>query len=651
MRFVPPLLRPAFATLILWAIAGPGARLGAEDIRFPADAGVIDVTRAPYFARGDGKTDDSEALQQALLDHPNGNRIIYLPNGTYLVSIPLRWPGGPDEQTRQRATILQGQSRTGAVIRLMDYSPGFGQTGRGHPMLWMGGDPASRTRNAVRNLSLHTGVGNPSASGIAVMANHQGGVRDVTITADGKGEGLIGLDLAHAESIGPCLIKNVRVEGFDYGVRAAYSVNSCTFEHLELVGQGAAGIRNSGQTLNIRDLRSTNAVPAIQNNDPSGVITLVEAVLQAQPARRPFSAIVNRGFLFARSLTTPGHTNAIESRVEATRNVSGPDIAEFLSHERMALFPALPTSMNLPIEETPDVPWDPLDKWAGPQQHGGVPGDFGDDSASIQQAIDSGATTVYLPNGVWRVNSPIEIRGAVRRIIGCEARIINGALGSRPVFRVVDGDSPVVVIERIEIEAGEGPLVEQASTRRLVISSCHNVRALLSGRGSLFLEDVSSTGEWVINGQQVWARQWNIERDGSKITNQGGTLWVLGLKTEKTGTAITTHTKGRTELLGALCVASGGFKDAPLFMIRDAAASLVAGEVAFQGNPFSTVVREIRGTTNRALERVSSAAETGLPSHSGGAGLVLYSGHDGPGAVPPPKPRRRTDESPVSKRP
>jgi hypothetical protein len=53
---------------------------------FPADAGVVDVTRAPYRAKGDGHTDDTRAIQQALDDHPSSDKIIYLPNGTYVIS-------------------------------------------------------------------------------------------------------------------------------------------------------------------------------------------------------------------------------------------------------------------------------------------------------------------------------------------------------------------------------------------------------------------------------------------------------------------------------------------------------------------------------------------------------------------------------------
>ncbi len=615
----------------------------AEDIRFPADSGVVDVTKSPYFAHGDGKADDTESLQQALLDNGNANRIIYLPNGVYLVSAPLLWPGGTNEESRQRSTILQGQSRDGTVIRLMDYAAGFGPGGRGHPLLWMGTDPATHPRNAVRNLSIETGVGNPSASGISVMANHQGGIRDVTVRAGKKGEGIVGFDLSHSETIGPCFLKNVRAEGFEFGIRAENAVNSFTLENVELVGQGTAGIRNSGQTLNIRRLRSTNAVPAIQNTDPTGSVTLIDAVLQGLPSRRAFPAIVNRGSLYVRSLMAPGHTNAIESRIETSITVTAPYVEEFLSHDRMAMFMAMPSSLDLPIEETPELPWDPPAQWAGPVTQGGKSGDFADDSVAIQRAIDSGATTVYLPNGLWRVEKTIEIRGPVRRIIGCEARIVNGGLGSKPVFRVVDGDSPVVVIERIEIEAPKGPLVQNDSGRTLVLSSCHNAGFILNGKGSLFLEDISGALPASINGQKVWARQWNIEYEGPKIMNDGGTLWLFGFKTERPGTLITTSSGGRTELLGSLAVSNGAFKSSPMFVIRDASVSLVAGEVAFQGNPYNVVVRETRAGVTKILER-GSGVDLGMQIRSGGVGLVLYSGHDGANSIPPPRPRRKLDD-------
>jgi hypothetical protein len=643
-RVVWPFPDPGFLRSFLKRFCGGGLCLlflilrspvCGEDIRFPADAGVIDVTKAPYYAKGDGRTDDTAALQQALLEHPNQNRIIYLPNGTYLVSAPLRWPEGTNAETSQRATILQGQSRAGVVIRLADHSPGYAISSRDAMVLWMGDSPSWRDRNAVRNLTIHTGEGNTLATGIAFMANRQGCIRDVTIVSGGKkGEGLAGIDAAYCDAIGPALIKNVRVEGFDYGIKAGHPQFSLTMEHVELVGQRIAAIRNAGQTLSIRDLRSTNSVPALLSGDITGFVTLLDTVLQGLPVRRQASAIQNQGFLFARRLEIPGYTNTIENRTMTNLTVQAEDIVQFSSHTRLSQFPSPAEPLDLPIEETPEAPWDPPQQWVSPLKFGGTPNDDTDDGPAIQQAIDSGATTVYLPNGSWKITAPVEIRGAVRRIIGCEARIVNTGLGPRTAFRLAEGKEPIVWLERLAAHSGLDGFIEHASSRRLVISSCSDVRYVGSGTGDLFLEDVSSRAEWKFKQQKVWARQWCIEREGSKVVNQGGSLWVLGLKSERGGTVVTTTEGGKTEIYGGLVMSGTGPKSDPMFVIVEASANLSVGEIAFQGSPYRSIVSETRKGVTRVIERGAPHLADLLPEHGGGIAMPLYSGFDGPDALP-----------------
>src|SRR5690242_1532715 len=78
-------------TLVMGCAVALSLSTSAQEMTFPADAGVIDVTQPPYNARRDGRTDDTAAIQKALDDHPNQGAILFLPIGTYLVSDTLKW--------------------------------------------------------------------------------------------------------------------------------------------------------------------------------------------------------------------------------------------------------------------------------------------------------------------------------------------------------------------------------------------------------------------------------------------------------------------------------------------------------------------------------------------------------------------------------
>ena len=89
------------------ASLGPGAApTRAENITFPADAGIVDLSQPPYNAVGDGVTDNTAILQRAITDHVRKIRVLYLPNGTYLVKDKLTWV--PDGRTSKHL-VMQGQ--------------------------------------------------------------------------------------------------------------------------------------------------------------------------------------------------------------------------------------------------------------------------------------------------------------------------------------------------------------------------------------------------------------------------------------------------------------------------------------------------------------------------------------------------------------
>jgi Pectate lyase superfamily protein len=615
------------ATLFLasqWAVVR-----GAE-ARYPGDAGVIDVTKSPYWAKGDGRTDDTEALQQALLDHPAGNWVIYLPNGVYLVSNTLHWPGGPQDDA-QSATILEGENRSGAVLKLMDYCPSFGVAGKAKAVLWTGDRGTRHYRNAIRNLTVDTGIGNVAAIGIQFSGNRQACVREVTINS-GDGAGVAGLDMTQAEQTGPCLVKDLRVKGFEYGVRLAGALHIAVLESIDLEGQKVAGLRNAGLVAAVRDLRSVNECPAVQNMDATGLLTLLDATLKGLPTRRPTPAIVNRGMLFGRRLGTPGYTNSVENRAGHNEGASGPEVREFVSHGIVAQFPSPQYAMDLAVEMTPAPPPDPPSAWVAPARGTNA----ADDGPAIQAVIDGGAGTVYLPHGQWVIHSTVVLRGKVKRLLGCEARLSVRVPDGKPAFRIEDGESKSVLIERLAADSAVNPLIEQASGRDLAVCDCSGAGLTWIGNGDIFLENVWSPMPLILpKGRRLWARQWNVTAQGTKLLNDGGTAWLFGFSGEMPGTLIETRAGGKTELLGGLCNATGSWKFEPMLVVTDASASFTVGETSMENTPYQIIVEETRGGLKKRLTLNGLTEDQPLPKRVGGLGLPLYTGYVGFGSSAP----------------
>ena len=250
------------AFLLLLALPGT-LRVGlAEDIVFPANAGVVNV-QTQYGAQGDGKTDDTKAIQKAINENRQKARCLYFPNGIYLVSDKLSFG---DNLEKAKHLTLQGQSERGVVLRLKDHAPGFDNPQKKRYLLTMfeGNATGMAFQNSAYNMTFDVGQGNPGAVGLQWMSNNQGSLRNVTIrSSDPQGAGHTGLDLTRTEP-GPSLMKFVTIEGFDYAVDASPGPFSTTFEHLKISGQRKAGIRNLCHTIIIRDLKSNNRVPAIE---------------------------------------------------------------------------------------------------------------------------------------------------------------------------------------------------------------------------------------------------------------------------------------------------------------------------------------------------------------------------------------------------
>lgn len=499
---------------------------------FPKDLEWINV-KQDFGAKGDGVTDDTAAIKKAIAA-PHGDytrpNILYFPAGTYLISDTLQLR----EDRYACCVTFQGQGEEQTIIKLQNSANGF--TDKNKPKAAIATKKGNEAfRNFFRDLTVNTGSENPGAVGIDYVSSNRGAIINVTIKSE-DGSGKTGLSMTRKWP-GPSLIKHFTVEGFDRGIHTKHPEYGLTLEHIELKNQNTVGILNEGNTLAIRGIESVNSVPVIENK--KGLIIAMEGIFKGGTKNN--TAITNQGYFYARDVQTKGYRSAMENNGVTVAKSS---IKEYISHSVYSLFDSPEQSLKLPIEETPDYHDNNLNNWANVK-----------DYPSIQAAMNSGKSTVYFPMGQYKVDEVIEVPATVNKIVGFESFINLDQKDLQATISITEDSRQPLIIESLLFD---NTVIEHNASRTLAIKhsklNSQNKFKSYHGSGKLFLEDVQMRLQ-VNKNQQVWARQLNSEtllEEKTKIINTGGSLWILGLKTEGKGTVIKTKNAGKTELLGTL---------------------------------------------------------------------------------------------------
>lgn len=543
-----------------------------QDTFWSADGGggrIIDVTRPPFNAIGDGTTDDTAALVAAydfvmneIADagwdnfFPKTNApsfILYLPDGVYRVTDTVIYSGPVQDHyignTESLAWIrFVGQSREGTVIRLDDQASGFGNVGSPKPVLSFGKTdfnnlPAS---NSLRNLSIEVGAGNPGAIGVKFGGANQSDIHNVRIASlDPEKRGAVGLD----NRIGTVLSlqTDLLIEGFEVGVRMLpYHFTMPALEHITLRGQRRAGVEVVDGLATLRKVRSENTVPALLVTGPGGHAVISDSELEGGTAED--AAIeVRAGHLFARDIAVQGYRTGVRQGDADT--VTG-DVDEYVSHTPVQFFGDKPTrSLRLPVMEYPRVAWGALSEWVRPQ----TPGDgVADATNAVQAAMNTGKSTIYFPGHAYRVTEPIDVPCSVRRIAGLFT-VVSGSAGVK--FRVGACDEPLL-IEDVTTAGGVG--VEHVGVRPLVMSRVTSRafayrNSVTEGRPTLFANAVNGIkAANPLKNLTAYLRIVNSESLEGQFVIDDANVWVFGFKSEKSAPAFTVRNEGKLEVLGGI---------------------------------------------------------------------------------------------------
>ena len=220
------------------------------------------------------------------------------------------------------------------------------------------------------------------------------------------------------------------------------------------------------------------------------------------------------------------------------------------------------------------------------------------------------------------MSGPLILRGAVRKFTGMHSFIgTNANYQGGSLIRFEGGSSDACILEQLRLRGW----VEHASAKTLVLRYLHieqGYRNTPTGTGDVFLEDLLVRPVLVNYPQRLWARQLDDEGAGSPLVeNHGGVVWILGMKTEKHATAITT-VGGYTELLGGLFYPTPSSGDVPatipLFINEDAS---VTFSYVVTGQRWPLQVRETQHRVTNELQRSS------VPSRGDGSNVPLYAGY------------------------
>ncbi|MEH3103115.1 MAG: glycosyl hydrolase family 28-related protein [Sphingomonas phyllosphaerae] len=385
-------------------------------------------------AVGDGRADDSAALQQAIDAAAAGGHggVVFVPSGTYRIARTI---------FVRSAVRLFGVGKTRPQIVLGDNTAGFGSgvaamvafTGEDQyrvgkapvpPRTSVPFDPAifdatsSTFYSALSNIDFRIGDGNAGAVAVRFRVAQHGYLRHVDFHI---GSGLAGVYQAGNE------FENLRFFGGRYGIMSEKTSPAWQFTLIdsEFSGQRDAAIREHEVDLTlvnvaIRDTPVGIDIDRGYSDSLWGKQVRFERVSQAAVVISEENSVFTQiGFDDAVAIDTPTFARFRDSGKTIAGKGARYRIADFSHGLKLAGLGTIgetATDVTMtPLSRVPKRPANairalpPVREWANAHDLGVKGDDATDDTAALQRAIDT-HRVVYLPLGRYRVTDTIRLR-------------------------------------------------------------------------------------------------------------------------------------------------------------------------------------------------------------------------------------------------
>jgi hypothetical protein len=593
--------------------------------KYPVKLNFVNVTAYPFCIKPNLNPRDFKAIRQntiaiqkainETIDRQFAIKSLYFPAGIYYFDDTLDLITNNYLGTARYESIL-GDGPDKSIIKLMDNASGFNDPKNPKIFIKMAKFEGSNNvahNNYLQDLGIHVGVNNTGVIALNYISSNNGTIENVIIQSDDpEARGAIGLGMLENWP-GPSFVKNVTVNGFDYGVKLLGQQYGVFFQTLKLHDQRVVGFYDENYAV-IRNLisRNRNPVPVFESaNSGTQRSTIVDAnITYTRETKADATAFnIRQAHVFVRNAKVQGYKRSL---VKDSTVLTG-NIYEYASI-KTKLFDGSPDrSMSLPIEEVPECKkCDNPKNWYIVKAKGlnKSPEEL-DYTEDIKRAFASGKPVIYIgqipglpsksssPNHKVGFSEPLIVPPHVKKI-GFWFQWIHKTKtfpSDKPLF-IVNGnkaDAPLILEKPLN-----GFDIEHIGSRTLVVKNPSGaLYKAFPGAGTVFFEDYGGSITLTKNQKAI---AWSLNPELQFfIHNNGGQLSIVGLKYEGNNTVIKTTNRGRSELLGGFIYVTGRATDHAIFESYDSGHSLIYS-VINHGHPkvgYEWSVKEVRGSVTK----------------------------------------------------